>query len=591
MKLKHILRIARWEIQHQTGSVDRNTAALTVILIGISVVLAVGGGLSLQSAQGEIYTVGVNEESEFNKAIRRSDSISIQEPSSSLLESGRQDIAIGDRGNIVYIEKDSQTRAAIAESQDAVEKYNTRELIKSNNEVAAYPVDVDVIYIEQSQQSINTVTNITGDQTDTNSTSDDGDSGGLNTDEQPSTNDSVTQQETQDETIIQEAESSSVDTPDSISPPFPFKSVLLGFVFIIPLNFVVQNFTSSIMDERLDYSGELLLAAPISSYDIVIGKMLPYFTLLAVITSVISVVLGGSVLSVIAVMSLALTFMALGFLAGIFSRSYKELTFVFLTFSICIVSFALIPAIFSSVHPIAIISPLTLVVSELNGEQLPLVEIAFSIGPILITGIILIVAGVGIYRQEDLFTQRSVPNKFIDLISKQVGSARSLFKIDIAVIPFVFVAELLLISILFIAPEEIAQYILLICIAVIEEIAKSIGVFAAVTKGKLDTTRKRIKAGILGGIGFFAAEKLFVIAQTVGLLGVDLGNASFGPVVTNIIGSPFAYAIPVFWIGLHPVTTAISSYAAGLGKYRYAVGVLLASLIHFLYNMVIIYVI
>ena len=50
-------------------------------------------------------------------------------------------------------------------------------------------------------------------------------------------------------------------TPDQLSPPLPFDSIILVFVFIFPLYFTSQFFMMSIMNERIERQGEPLLSS------------------------------------------------------------------------------------------------------------------------------------------------------------------------------------------------------------------------------------------------------------------------------------------------------------------------------------------
>ncbi|OYR84317.1 PrsW family intramembrane metalloprotease, partial [Halorubrum distributum] len=67
-----------------------------------------------------------------------------------------------------------------------------------------------------------------------------------------------------------------VGSPGSLTPPFPFTSLLLAFVFLVPMNFLIQAYGSSILDERTNRRGEPLLVTPLSPAEIVAGKTLPY---------------------------------------------------------------------------------------------------------------------------------------------------------------------------------------------------------------------------------------------------------------------------------------------------------------------------
>ncbi len=54
-------------------------------------------------------------------------------------------------------------------------------------------------------------------------------------------------------------------TPSQLSPPLPFDSIILIFVFIFPLYFTSQFFMMSIMNERIERKGEILLSTPVKA--------------------------------------------------------------------------------------------------------------------------------------------------------------------------------------------------------------------------------------------------------------------------------------------------------------------------------------
>jgi len=106
-----------------------------------------------------------------------------------------------------------------------------------------------------------------------------------------------------------------------------------------------------------------------------------------------------------------------------FARSFKELTFVTVTITVSLTSYAFVPAIFTQVTPIALISPLTIVVRDLQGQSISLLNFAFSTTPPTLTAAILFGLGAGLYREEDMFTQRAIPLKVP--IRSRAGYSRS----------------------------------------------------------------------------------------------------------------------------------------------------------------------
>jgi hypothetical protein len=64
--------------------------------------------------------------------------------------------------------------------------------------------------------------------------------------------------------------------PSLMSPPIPFAQVVIAFLYVLPISFVSVFFTSSFMDEKIDRRITVLMSAPVTSFEIIAGKMLPY---------------------------------------------------------------------------------------------------------------------------------------------------------------------------------------------------------------------------------------------------------------------------------------------------------------------------
>ena len=267
------------------------------------------------------------------------------------------------------------------------------------------------------------------------------------------------------------------------------------------------------LGERTNRRGELLLVAPVKPTEIVAGKTLPYFLGLAGITALIAAVVGGGIVSVAAVVPIGLCFLAATFLGSMLARSSKELTFVTVAASVFLMSYVFVPAVFTNVAPIALISPLTLVVRDLVNESVSLGEYAFSTGPFYLSGLVLFVLGTGIYREEDLFTQRVVPLKFLDALGARLHRYRSVALLSALSIPSVFIAELLGIAVLLALPTSYSLPVLFLVIATVEELGKSVHIYAGYAQHRFETGwRTALLLGTLSGVGFCFGEKLTLLA-------------------------------------------------------------------------------
>lgn len=635
MNLRKILRIARWEIKQGGGIATKENIVFAVVVLALtSGVLYASGGLA---AESNIYQVGVSQDSPYHPAIEQSTPLQPVPPNETAFQNGEIPLLIDD-GRILTRDTD-KGRAAASELQTAVDRYNYKLMLSEKDKAAAFPVKVNVSYLKpqsikgggvpapgssnentspegKSQESTDSDTTSeteTSDETDNSSTNESQTSGSANN-SSTSTNTSTTETEEASDNDTETNNTSTSDTqtttetdedndsilsslnqaqdgksngPDSLTPPFPFESLLLAFAYILPLNFIVQMYASSIIDERLNNRGELMLVSPVSKHDIVLGKTLPYFVLATLICGAITWNIGGGGASLLAVMSLVVVFLASGFISALYARSYKELTFVTLTASVFLTAYAFLPAVFTTVHPISIISPLYVIVSELRGNSIQLASFLLSTTPLFLVGGLMFAIGSGIYTEEGLFTQRRVELKLLDSLAAQQHSKWSFFLLGAISLPFVFAAELLVLTALVLFPSVMSLPILLALIALIEESAKSLPAYAGFATGRWKPTRKlALAAGALSGAGFFIAEKMTMVAQGTGIGTLDLGQALLGTTsTTGGLESTVGIVLLVLWPFLHSLTAMVGSYGARHGRLGYALSVLAATFIHLMYNL------
>jgi ABC-type Na+ efflux pump permease subunit len=591
VSLREVLRIARWEVGRGVGDLDRREAAIALvvaILLGaVLVPVAIGGGVTIDRG---LYRVGVSQDSPFHAPVTDDPALAVVPPDEGALAAGDVEILIDDDINV---RDTAKGRAALERLRRTVQRHNVELMqreAQEGREEAAFPVTVTLVYSRQTGEGGEDDGGDDGGVTDG---SDGGENasggssigeGGFPTPSAPSVADGGPAG------FFQGAQRAS--TPASITPPFPFTSLLLAFLFLIPMNFVIQAYSSSLMDERVNRRGELLLVSPVASRSIVAGKTLPYFAVAMAVAAGIALLIGGGVVSLGAMVPVALAYLATSFVGAMFARSFKELTFVSVAISVLLTTYLFVPAIFSQVHPIAAISPLTLVVRELQREAVTLVDYVFSTGPLYLSSLVLFALGVGVYREEDMFTQRSVPLKALDAIASQLVAPRSLLTVNVLFIPFVLVAELLVLATLFALPIGVSLPVLLIAIAGVEEVAKSAPVVAGFSHRIFDSDlRSALLLGGLSGLGFFLAEKLLIVVQLVGIPDLELGQAAFavGPGAGLLDASlPVMAAVAAAPLLLHVATAATSAVGASRGRRGYAVGLVVAIGGHASYNIAVV---
>ena len=627
-RLRRVARIARWELGQSTSSYNRRTLAVIAVLVVVVASVgtsAVALGVASPSPNTDIYRVGVADNSPYNAVIDDHASLTARPPDRTALATGEIDLLIGavrqptagpgTRSPTLLVEPADGEKgdAALTAFRSAVQSYNDRAMALEPNRTAAYPVVVELQYIPQSTLGPAAPTNagnLTGDDTtgddadgddgtdtdanatDANGTTSDVDGGpanggGDNTTGTDSTDsDAPPVADVGGGSLLDRAlfGGGTSGSPAEIQPPFPFGSLLLAFLFLVPMNFVIQSYGSSILNERISRRGELLLVAPVERLDIVAGKTLPYAAIAVATTAIIAAAIGGSLLSVAAVVPIAMTFLAATFLGAMFARSFKELTFVTITITVFLTSYVFIPSIFTNVTPIALISPLTLVVMELQGEAVSLGSYLFSTGPFYTSTAVLFLLGTGVYREEDMFSQKPVPLKFLDALDARLSGIRSVGVLTALFLPFVFIAELLAIAVLFVLPIEVSIPLILVVIAAVEEVAKSIHVFAGFESDRFDrSVRTALVLGIASGIGFFVAEKFTVVAQLVGLPGLQLGEAALQPAGIGVTPSTSLLLLAGPLV-LHTVTAGVAALGARKKLRWYLVSLVAATAIHAAYN-------
>ena len=589
-----VARIARWEVLKGAGTVDRKTVAVLVVALLAVVplgVLVASGGVALDDG---IYRVGIQPSSPYYDVVEADPTFRVAGNGTEALaggldpDEGYELVVVGRRITLASGADGAtaKSRAALATLRSSVEGYNDARMRLEANRSAAAPVTVTLRYAERER--VREVVAPGGDG---------GSSGGGGDDDGGSA--------TPDETPTGGSErggggfgapsiggdlfgtGTSTGSPSDIAPPFPFQSLVLAFAFVVPLNFVIQAYSSSILRERIKRRGELLLVAPVEPREIVAGKTLPYFLGALGIAVAISALVGGGVLSVVAVVPLALLFLGASFVGAMFARSFKELTFLTVSVSVFLTTFAFVPAIFTDIDAVALISPLTLVVRDLTDTAVSAGDVAFATLPTTFAALVLFGLGTGVYREEDMFTQRPVHLKALDALAGRIRRPRSLVLVTALLVPFVFVAELLAIAVVYPAPRGLSVPLVLVAVAVVEELAKSVPVLAGFVDARLTRDyRTALLAGAASGLGFFLAEKFTLIAQLVGLPNQDVGSAAIqvGPGVTPVI----LVALLLAPLALHVVTASISALGAAKDTEWWLVGVGTAVLVHVAYNLTVV---
>ena len=574
--------VAKWEFLRSGMKFSRRSVLAILFTLLLLAVVSYAVSLTGMNLDQKIYSVASSSPA-LNSIIASDDRFDV-------LPTDRQDADITIAEDRAYL---SGTKKSIA-AADALEKVfiNYRETVLSSyNDINnSHPVWVTIHDLDrpESFQVLGSVTKNDDQYSDTENGNTDGfgeHEGNSVMGKRASTTISPEEladlENTNSKTFF---ERQTIATPSNFNPPIPFTAILYSFLFIFPIYFVSQFYSSSIMEERTNRRCELLLVAPLRSRGIVLGKTMPYILVAMLLLSIISLYIEspsdihelGTALAMIAVIfPVLLLFFSLSFIAAIFSRSFKELTFAMVFFSVIVSGYIFFPAMFANVHTVSSISPMTLIVNLIEKGNISFGKYVFSTLPFYLVSLSLYGFGTAIFREEDLFSQKTIPEKVVDCMETFLSSPLgSVFALSIVSIPFVYMAQLMLIVMLFNLPLPYSIIAMIVLSALVEEIAKSIGIYT-IMKRRLKPADLKTAGmlALLAGGGFFFGEKLVSVITLA-----PIASSAFGSVMT--MGA--LLLIPLL---LHVTTTAVTSLGMHFTGHRYYVFFLLvATAIHTMYN-------
>ncbi|HWQ67939.1 MAG TPA: ABC transporter permease [Methanospirillum sp.] len=377
----------------------------------------------------------------------------------------------------------------------------------------------------------------------------------------------------------QEGTASTYKIPSLLSPPLPFDTIIFIFVFIFPLYFTSQFFMMSIMNERTLRQGEALIAAPIKPIVLILGKMLPYAAGMLLIVSAILLSVRAGLACIPPLIPVILFFLAFALFIGMVARSYKELSFISIFFSTIATSYLFFPSIFANVHIVSLLSPVTLVVHEMQGVGYTLTDYVYSTSLFYLTSIILFAVCIRNFREEQLFTESGMIQKLMMFLAGLISVRYwyiSLFLIGLISIPFVFMAQMMYLVLFFNLPMPVSLLLIMLLAAWTEEIAKAAGIMALITAipGFFSPKILVITSAAIAA-GFLFGEKLLLFVTVTQISDSVFGAALFMSI--GMLWMPFLlHAAGVLIMG----TTVYYK-----GKNALPVGILLATLIHVSYNL------
>lgn len=368
--------------------------------------------------------------------------------------------------------------------------------------------------------------------------------------------------------------------PSLQNPPTPFGQVITAFLYVMPLTFISIFFTSSFMDEKIKRRLTLLLSAPLTPFQIILGKMLPYLVFATVATAVIAALTRAPVPLALAIyLPMSLFIFAVYLMVPLFYRTFQDTTFIAMFVTTTMAVYLVFPAMFTDLSELAYMSPLTLAVKMYRGEAFGLQEYLFPALPmVLIFGVTLYV-GSRLLHEEFLMTYAPLTRKMADALYWIMDRRRpelSVFLMSFAAIPAVYLMQLVLLAVATNLPLRAMIGVTLIASATLEEIVKTMGIAVLIQRGEVRSLRRVLLLAFLSALGFLLGEKLLTLVSVSVVSQVFLSQALFsGGFLLVPLAAHFFF------------TALIVLVYARFRRVPYVVALALGVILHTLYNVLI----
>ncbi len=590
--LTDITTIARWEVKRTLTQMSKDTLPLAIVLFILLILVTGFAAQSGMHLQDGMYKVGVDDPA-IAQLLASDNRFLVYQLDRATLEQNRQAFDIVVMEGKVYGSDTERAKSALKTVERDYAKYTNRVYNRQDDLYAAYPLWIDIQSVKseldflatQSGQYISARPGAVAPVPEGEVRAIPSPSPALGFSKEDLRRE-LAKSETANSQISRYTEMLSSDTatgrfrtPSQLSPPLPFDSIILIFVFIFPLYFTSQFFMMSIMNERIERKGEVLLSTPVKTTSIIIGKVLPYLIGMIAISAALTVYLRASLLIILPLIPVIFFFLANALIIGMVSRSFKELSFISIFFSTVATSYLFFPSIFANVHVISLISPLTLIILTLQGTAYTFTDYLFSTSLFWLTSAVLFYVAVVNFKEERLFSEKRLLIRIREFIAESLSRNHpfvSLFLLNGFAIPFVFMVQLMCLVLFFNLPMPYSLVLLLIFAAEIEELVKAIGIY---TLSEQDTAflswKNLFFACAATAIGFLVGEKL--------LLFITLTQ-----ITESVFGSILFLSLGMLWMPLALHFAGVFIVACALkfwGRAGLVPGLLAATAVHCLYNL------
>jgi ABC-type Na+ efflux pump permease subunit len=366
--------------------------------------------------------------------------------------------------------------------------------------------------------------------------------------------------------------------PSLTPPPAPFTQVLVALIYILPITFISIFFTSSFMDEKVNRRLTILLSAPVTPFQIIFGKMLPYAIFALVTTALIAILTKANVPLALAIFAPTTLFIfAIYLMVPLFYRTFKDTTFIAMLVTTLTTAYLVFPAMFTNVNDLAYISPLSLAVKMYRNEPFGWREYLFPSLPMSAIFGFAMFAGTRLLNEEFLMGYKPITRKISDAIYLMMAHARPYLSVplwSLLVIPAVYMTQIVFLAFATNLPVRLILGFTLVASALIEEVVKSVGIVVLAEHGVVKTARSIIGLSFLSALGFLVGEKLLLLLSITMVSQQRVSGALFG--------AGLLLFIPLI---AHFIFTTIITLLRTKLKIPYTLALAVGTIVHFVYNV------
>jgi len=354
--------------------------------------------------------------------------------------------------------------------------------------------------------------------------------------------------------------------------------VLVALLYILPITFISIFFTSSFMDEKINRRLTILLSAPVTPFQIILGKMLPYAIFALSTTVLIAVLTDGDVPLALAIFAPTTLFIfAIYLMVPLFYRTFKDTTFIAMLVTTLTTAYLVFPAMFTNVNDLAYISPLTLAVKMYRSEPFGWRQYLFPSLPMAAVFGVAMFAGTRLLNEEFLMGYKPISRKVSDAIYLMMAHSKPYFSVplwSLLVIPIVYMTQIVFLAFATNLPVGLILGGTLVGSALVEEVVKSVGIVALAEHGAVKSARDILGLSFLSALGFLVGEKLLLL--------VSISMVAQAPVSGALFGAGLLLFVPLV---AHFIFTVIVTLLRTKMRFPYWLALGIGTIVHFFYNV------